>query len=104
MILQIFFTPDEIRRFFEENGFKVESRGFTEFRPAYHNRTECVEIDHEVVVFPSGKFIRADKLFEALAEYSLKRQIIQNNLETKRLIKLTFKKMTDDKGRIGMGF
>lgn len=91
MILQIFFSDDEIQKFFEANGFKCEIKDFGEWRNAYHNRSEWVEVPRLAVVFKNDKYTDARKLFEKVVEARLKKQIAPCNLETQRLIETMYK-------------
>ncbi len=92
MVLKIFFTPNEIRKFFEDNGYKVEIREFGMFSATYHNRSEWVETTDDAVVI-NGRHVRASTLFEKVVEYRLKRMIAPKNLKIKRAIEKTFKNM-----------
>jgi hypothetical protein len=91
MVLKIFFTDDEIRKFFESNGFKCEIKELGEWRNTYHNKSEWVPIDRLCVIFPNGKYTDACKLFEQVTEQRMKRQIAPANLEVQRLIENTYK-------------
>lgn len=91
MILQIFFTEDEIQKFFEANGYKCEMRDFGEWRHATHRDMDWVDIPRLAVVFPNGKHTLASKLFEQVTTARMKRQIAPANLETQRLIETTYK-------------
>ena len=91
MILSIFFTDDEIQRFFESNGFKCEMKDFGQWRNTYHNHSEWVEISRLAVVFPNGNFTLASRLFEQVTESRMKKQIAPVNLEIQRLIESTYK-------------
>lgn len=91
MILQIFFTEDEIRKFFEQNGYKCEMREFGEWRKTTHRDLDWVTIDRLAVIFPNGKHTLASKLFEQVTTARMKRQIAPANLETQRLIETVYK-------------
>jgi hypothetical protein len=92
MVLKLFFTPDEIKQFFENNGFEVIQGTFGKWGPAYHNRDEWNEYTDDAVRI-DGKYIEASKLFEKVAEYRLKRMIAPESLEVKRTIERAFKKL-----------
>lgn len=87
MVLQIFFTPDEIKQFFENNGFEVIQGTFGEWGPAYHNRDQWNEYTADAVRI-DGKYIEATILFEKVSEIRLKKIIapvsddIKNTVET----------------------
>jgi hypothetical protein len=91
IILKVIFTEDEIRQFFEGNGYKCEMRDFPEWRTTTHNHGEFVYIQRLAVVFPNGKHTMASKLFEQVTESRMKRQIAPINLELQRLIEATYK-------------
>lgn len=91
MIIQILFTDDEIREFFEKNGYKCEMRDFGHWRASYHNKTDWVVVERLAVVFPNGKHTQADKLFESVITNRMKRQMTPVNLETQRLIETVYK-------------
>lgn len=90
MIVKLHFTAAEIRRFFEENGYKVETKCFGRWENRYHNQMEWVEFNDDAVVI-DNQHVKADKLFEQMAEYRLKRVCTPVNTETKRAIENTFK-------------
>lgn len=96
MVLQIFFTPDEIKQFFEDNGFEVIQGTFGKWGKVYHNRDEWNEYTADAVRI-DGKYIEATKLFEKVAEYRLKRMIAPTSAEIKRTVKSTFKKILNGK-------
>lgn len=91
MVLQIYFTDDEIRRFFEANGFTCEVRNFGQWEPTTHGHGEFVQVPRMALIFPNGKYVRADTLFEQVITARMKRQLTPNNLETQRLIETVFK-------------
>lgn len=93
MVLKITFTNDEIAAFFTSNGYKVEEREFTHYVRTYHNKTEPVVVFHPVVVGSNGKFVKAISLFEKVAEYRIKKLITPTNLETRRGIAISFKRL-----------
>jgi hypothetical protein len=90
MIVKLFFTQTEIAAFFRENGFTVEQRTFGRYEKRYHNRDEWVEYDDDAVIIGQNH-VKADVLFERIAEYRLKRVCTPVNTETKRAIENTFK-------------
>lgn len=92
MLLKIHFNDDEIRHFFEANGFKVADHTTGHFRPAYHNRSEWVEYEVPGIVL-NGRTYDATKVFEQVVEQRVKRMVAPANLETKRAIEQTIKRM-----------
>ncbi|RKE02336.1 hypothetical protein [Marinifilum flexuosum] len=92
MILKVFFTPDEIKKFFRDNGFQVVTREFGRFEKGYHNRDEWVKVDEDAVVI-DGKYVKASELFEKVTEAKIKKMIAPESLETKRVIERTFKQI-----------
>ncbi len=90
MILKIFFTPQEIARFFRENGYVVEPHTFGRWENRYHDESKWVEYTDDAVVIGNNK-VKASDLFERMAEYRLKRVCTPVNTETKRAIENTFK-------------
>lgn len=92
MILKVFFTPDEIKKFFRDNGFKVVSKSFGRFENSYHNRSEWQEYEADAVEF-NGQYTEASKLFEKVTEAKIKKMIAPESLETKRIIESTFKQI-----------
>lgn len=91
MILQIQMTEDEIKKFFEQNGYKCELRDFGEWRKTTHRDTDWVDIPRLAVIFPNGKHTLASKLFEQVITTRMKRQLAPVNLEMQRLIETTYK-------------
>jgi len=91
MILQIYMTEDEIRKFFEQNGYKCEMRDFGQWSKTTHRDMEWVEIARLAVIFPNGKHTLASKLFEQVVTARMKRQLAPVNLETQRLIETVYK-------------
>lgn len=91
MILQVYFTDDEIRHFFESNGYKCETRDYGEWRHTTHRDMDWVEIPRLAVVFQNGKHTRADKLFEKVATSRMKKQMAPTSLEMQRLIETVYK-------------
>ena len=92
MRLDIFFTDDEIKRFFEANGFEMEVRDFGEWKPAYHNDREYVKTPRPAVVI-NGKQVEARKLFDQIAEKRIRKMLTPVNMESKRMIADEFKNM-----------
>ena len=90
MVLKVFFSAEEIKQFFTENGYTVIETTFGRWDKAYHNRSEYVDYIADAVVI-NNKFIEASKLFEKISEYRIKRMITPANIEMKRLIETTFK-------------
>ena len=95
MVLKIHFTPDEVSRFFTQNGYKVEPRKFGHYVNAYHNKSEWIEYTDDAVVDTNGSYAKASLLFEKVIEQRVKRMIAPQNLECKRAIKAHFKKITN---------
>ena len=91
MVLSIFFTDDEIQKFFAENGYKCEMRDFGQWSRETHRDMKWVEVSRLAVVFENGKHTLAEKLFEQVTTAKMKRQIAPVSLETKRLIESTYK-------------
>lgn len=92
MILKVFFTPDEIKKFFRDNGFTVVTRQFGRFENRYHNREEWVQYDEDAVEI-NGKYVKASELFEKVTEAKVKKMIAPESLESKRIIERTFKQI-----------
>lgn len=74
MVLQLFFSTEEIKRFFEDNGFEVIQGTFGKWGKVYHNRDEWNEYSADAVRI-DGKYVEATKLFEKVAEIRLKKLI-----------------------------
>jgi hypothetical protein len=89
MIVNLFFSTDEIRRFFERNGFEVVSGTFGRGDSAHHNRSAWHEYAADAVVI-NGKQAEASKLFEKVTEARLKRLVAPHNEGMKTLIEQTF--------------
>jgi len=85
MILKIFFTPDEIKDFFQRNGFEVKQHTFGRWESGHNNRSDWVEYE-DLAVIIDGKAHKANELFEQSAELKLKRIVTPENAETKRAI------------------
>jgi hypothetical protein len=90
MVLQIYFSDDEIKAFFEDNGFNVEEREAGEWLPAYHNKSEYVT-KMRLFVIIDKKQIEARKLFERITEKRMRRYLVPVSLESKRMIETEFK-------------
>lgn len=90
MVVKLFFTPAEIRQFFADNGFKVVPHTFGRWENRPHNDCKWVEYTDDAVEI-GGSHVKADMLFERMAEYRLKRVCTPVNTETKRAIENTFK-------------
>ncbi|PKQ69364.1 hypothetical protein BZG01_00050 [Labilibaculum manganireducens] len=65
---------------------------FGRFESRYHNREEWVNYDDDAVEI-DGQFIKAETLFEKVAEGKIKKMIAPESLETKRIIERTFKQI-----------
>lgn len=91
MVLQIFFTEDEIRKFFESNGFSCEMRDFGQWSRTTHRHDEWVEVSRLAVVLEDGRHTLASRLFEQVTTAQMKRQICPANTEVKQLIEVTYK-------------
>jgi uncharacterized NAD-dependent epimerase/dehydratase family protein len=92
MLLKIHFNDDEIARFFEANGFNMVPHKKGKFEKAYHNRSEWVEYEVQGIMV-NGRTFDAAEVFEHIAEFKLKQMLTPANLETKRAIERTIKKM-----------
>lgn len=92
MILKLFFTPDEIKQFFENNGFEVIQGTFGKWGPAYHNRDEWNEYTADAVQI-DGKYIEASKLFEKVSEIRLKQLIAPVSDDIKNAVETAFNKL-----------
>lgn len=92
MVLQIFFTPEEIKRFFEDSGFEVIQGTFGKWGRAYHNRDEWNEYTADAVQI-DGKYIEASKLFEKVAEIRLKQIIAPVSDDIKNAVKTAFNQL-----------
>jgi len=93
--LQILFTDDEVKLFFEANGYEVEEREFGEWKPAYHNKQTWVMLPKPAVVI-NGKHVEARKLFDRIVEIRLKRYLTPTSLECKRQIENEFKRFRNE--------
>lgn len=89
MILRIFFTPAEIRKFFEDNGFEIVQGTFGKWGPTYHNRDEWNEYTANAVRI-DGKYVEAAKLFERVAEVQLKQLMVPTSNNIQNTIKTVF--------------
>jgi hypothetical protein len=92
MVLKIFFTPDEIKQFFENNGFEVIDGTFGKWGPAYHNRDEWNEYTADAVRI-GGKYVEASKLFEKVAEIRLKQLIAPISGDVKTAVETAFNQL-----------
>ena len=90
MIVKLLFTQTEIREFFAANGFAVVPHTFGRWETRAHNDMKWVEYTDDAVEI-AGHRVKAETLFEKLAEYRLKRVCTPANTETKRAIENTFK-------------
>jgi hypothetical protein len=89
MVLQLFFSPAEIKQFFENNGFEVIQGTFGKWGQAYHNRDEWNEYTADAVCI-DGRYIEATKLFEKVAEIRLKQLIAPVSGDVKNTIETAF--------------
>lgn len=92
MLMQVFFTPDEIRKFFTENGYQVVTADFGKWVPSYHNKSEWVTCPADAVIIGDNK-IEASKLFEKVIEHRMKRMIAPVSIEMQRVIGIELKKL-----------
>ena len=90
MVLQIFFTEDEIQKFFESNGYACEMRDFGQWSRETHRDSKWVEVSRLAVVFEDGRHTLASRLFEQVTTAQMKRQICPVNQEVKQLIQATY--------------
>jgi hypothetical protein len=90
MIIKLLFTQQEVRDFFTANGFAVVPHTFGRWERRHHNRDEWVEFTDDAIEI-GGQFVKAETLFERIAEFRLKRVCTPVNTETKRAIENTFK-------------
>ena len=86
ILLQISFTDEEIRKFFEENGFRIEDRETGHWRRQTHNSDKWVTYNAPMLIMPNGRAVMASKVFNLVAEMRIKRNITLNNPGTQRLI------------------
>jgi hypothetical protein len=93
MILQIFFAPDEIRQFFAENGYTVIEQECGRWETRHGSAQEWVTYMTDVVVV-ENRTVRADKLFERIAEYKLKALLTPKNYVTQQIIMQQFNKLS----------
>lgn len=93
MTVNIFFSAEEIRSFFERNGFQVIESTFGRFAPAYHGKSEWTDYIADAVIIGSRQ-VEASKLFEKVSQTRLKRLITPHNEGMKSLIESEFKNLT----------
>jgi hypothetical protein len=93
MVLQIFFSDDDIKSFFNSNGFECSKKEVGEWVPAYHNKSEYVT-KMRLFVINDKKQVEARKLFERIAEKRMRRFLAPVSLESKRMIENEIKNLT----------
>ncbi len=91
MVLKVMFSEEEITKFFVDNGYSVvpHTRGY--WGKGVHGRDEYYEKDIPGIVI-NNRVVDAEKVFENIAEYRLKKMVAPVNLETKRMIERLGKK------------
>lgn len=90
MVLQIYITDDEMKSFFEANGFEVTEREFQRWEKVTHSRHEMVSRMQLAVIW-NGKPVEARGLLERLSAKRLKRYLMPQSLEAKRSIETELK-------------
>jgi hypothetical protein len=93
MVLQIFFSPAEIRQFFTENGYTVKEQECGRWETRHGSEQRWVTFTTDVVVV-ENRTVRADKLFERIAEHKLKALITPKNYVTQQIIMQQFNKLS----------
>jgi len=93
MVLQIIFTDDQIRTFFEANGFEVEDREFGQWSKNTHRPAEWMTATHPAVLL-KGRYVKARDLFNRIAEKQMRKYLAPVNMEARRNIEGEFKQMT----------
>ena len=96
ILLQISFTDEEIRKFFEENGFRIEERERGHWRRQYHGADKWISSMEPMLVLPSGDAVTASKVFNLVAEMRIKRNITLNNPGTQSLIEKAIKSLSNN--------
>lgn len=96
ILLQITFTDEEIRKFFEDNGYKVEDRETGHWRRQAHNSDKWITYTAPMLVLPDGRALLASKVFNIVAELRLKRNITLNNPGTQNLIEKALKSLSNN--------
>jgi hypothetical protein len=93
MVLQIHFTPDEIRQFFLENGYTVIEQAYGRWETRHGSAQEWVTYMADSVVV-DNKSVRADKLFERIAEHRIKSMLAPRNYVTQQIILQQFNRLS----------
>lgn len=89
MILNIFFSPDEIREFFENNGFEVRQEETGRWEKQSHGSDKYTTWMEEHVVI-DGAMVRASLLFDRIAENRIKHMITPASNEARKEIETQF--------------
>lgn len=74
MVIKLYFTPEEIRRFFMSNGYNVVTADFGNWCPSYHNQSEWMKYTADGII-ANDRVYEASKLFESVIESNLKRLV-----------------------------
>ncbi len=90
MVLKIFFSQDEIKQFFEANGFLVVQGTFGKWGKALHNQDEWNDYQADAVLI-GNRYVEASKLFEGVAERRLKSLVAPTSKEIKNTVESIFK-------------
>ncbi|MFA5689920.1 MAG: hypothetical protein WC959_12405 [Kiritimatiellales bacterium] len=93
MIVNIYFSREEIRSFFLQNGIQVIESTFGTWRKEYHNQDKWVEYPADAVII-NDRQVEASKLFEKVSAARLKQLIAPRGEHMKKLIQREFKNMT----------
>lgn len=93
ILLQISFTDDEIRAFFQDNGYKVEDRETGSWRSYPHNKEKWVTYTVPMISLPGGRYLEASKVFNKVAEMRIKKHITLKNPGTCSLIEKAIKSL-----------
>lgn len=91
MVLQIYFSDDEIRAFFEGNGFDVKEKESGEWIGAVDKRNYVNKM--QLFVSNGSRVIEARKLFERITEKRMRRYLTPISLESKRIIESEIKNL-----------
>jgi hypothetical protein len=95
MIIKVFFSPTEIRDFFQANGFQVLEMEFGRWDKSTHFSTKYITWMEDAVII-GEKTAKAAELFELLSEMRLKQMMTPTGNGTREMIYTAFNQLSNN--------
>lgn len=89
MELKLFFSPDDIRKFFEGNGFEIKPAEVGRWEKQSHGRDKFITWMEDHVVI-DGTYVRASDIFQQVVESRMHGILIPVNVTSKNIIETVF--------------